>query len=99
MQFKNRETMSQEFAVGDRVRIASLPPYIKTADPMPMLRPPQVVSVGEEGTILARRPGGYWAIRFTNGSFLLDSEYLELAMSQPSTATAAVEDAPDTPDA
>ncbi len=86
--------MSQEFAVGDRVRIASLPPYIKTADPMPMLRPPQVVSVGEEGTILAQRPGGYWVIRFTNGSFLLDSEYLELVTSQSTIATTA-EDAPD----
>jgi hypothetical protein len=90
--------MSQEFAVGDRVRIASLPPYIKTADPMPMLRPPQVVSVGEEGTVLARRPGGYWAIRFTNGSFLLDSEYLELATSQPHTATTAAEDGSEAPE-
>ncbi len=41
--------MSQELSVGDRVRIIALPPYVKTADPMPMLRPPTVVNLGEEG--------------------------------------------------
>ncbi|HEY9645873.1 MAG TPA: DUF3148 domain-containing protein [Chroococcidiopsis sp.] len=66
-----------EFAVGDRVRVAILPPYVKTAEPMPMLRPPNVIRVGEEGVILDRRPGGYWGVRFSKGAFLLDSQYLE----------------------
>ena len=92
--------MSQEFAVGDRVRIATMPPYIKTADPMPMLRPPNVVALGEEGTILDRRPGGYWMIRFTNGTFLLDSEYLALAGTDVSSSGADVLEAEvlETPD-
>lgn len=70
--------MAKELSVGDRVRLVALPPYVKTADPMPMLRPPTVIAVGEEGVVTNRRPGSYWAVRFTNGTFLLDSEYLEV---------------------
>jgi Protein of unknown function (DUF3148) len=44
---------------------------------MPMLRPPNVIHVGEEGIVLDRRPGGYWGIRFPKGAFLLDSQYIE----------------------
>ncbi|MDJ0619404.1 MAG: DUF3148 domain-containing protein [Calothrix sp. MO_192.B10] len=69
--------MSKEFAIGSKVRVVALPSYIKTAEPMPMLRPPDLIHVGEEGIVLDRRPGGYWGIRFANGSFLLDSEYIE----------------------
>lgn len=68
--------MSPEFAIGSKVTVISLPPYVKTADPMPMLRPPDVISIGEEGVIIDRRPGGYWVIRFTKGKFLLDSQYI-----------------------
>ena len=64
--------------VGDRVKLVMLPPYVKTADPMPMLRPPDVLTVGEKGVILDRRPGGYWGVRFTQGAFLLETKYLEL---------------------
>ncbi|HEY9752935.1 MAG TPA: NAD(P)H dehydrogenase assembly family protein, partial [Coleofasciculaceae cyanobacterium] len=52
----------KELAVGDRVRLGRRPPYLKTADPMPMLRPPDLVPLGEAGIILDRRPGDYWAI-------------------------------------
>ena len=62
---------------GDLVKLITLPPYIKTADPMPMLRPPNLLTVGEKGTVLNRRPGGYWAVRFTQGAFLIESKYLE----------------------
>lgn len=67
----------KEFNVGDRVRVVALPPYVKTAEPMPMLRPPNVVRVGEEGVVLDRRPGGFWGVRFTRGAFLMDSQYIE----------------------
>lgn len=70
--------MAQEFAVGDRVRLIAQPPYLKTAEPMPMLRSADVVALGEEGTILDRRPGGYWGVRFPSGAFLVDSQYLEV---------------------
>jgi hypothetical protein len=67
----------QELTVGAKVRVVALPPYVKTADTMPMLRPPDVIQIGEEGTVLDRRPGGYWGIRFERGAFLLESQYLE----------------------
>ncbi len=69
--------MSSDLQVGDRVRIIALPAYVKTADPMPMLRPPTVLSLGEEGIILARHPGNSWSIRLRQGKYLLDSQYLE----------------------
>ena len=67
----------KQFTVGQKVRLIAQPPYVKTAEPMPILRPPNVVRLGEEGTILDRRPGGYWGVRFEKGAFLLDSQYLE----------------------
>jgi hypothetical protein len=42
-----------------------------------MLRPSNVIKLGEEGIILDRRPGGYWGVRFEKGAFLIDSQYLE----------------------
>lgn len=69
---------SKQFNVGDRVCVIALPPYVKTAEPMPMLRPPSVIQLGEEGVVLDRRPGGLWGVRFTKGAFLLDSQYIEV---------------------
>lgn len=69
---------SKSFQVGDLVKIVALPAYIKTAEPMPMLRSPDVLAIGEAGTILDRRPGGYYGIRFVQGAFLLESQYLKL---------------------
>ncbi|RUR74497.1 regulatory protein SipA [Chlorogloeopsis fritschii PCC 9212] len=69
--------MSKEFTVGSKVRVVALPPYVKTAEPMPMLRPPDVIQIGEEGVVLDRRPGGYWGVRFTKGAFLMESQYIE----------------------
>ncbi|MBF1999915.1 MAG: DUF3148 domain-containing protein [Synechococcales cyanobacterium C42_A2020_086] len=68
---------AKEFTVGERVRVIAIPPYVKTAEPMPMLRPPNVVRLGEEGIVLDRRPGGFWGVRFAKGAFLMDSQYLE----------------------
>lgn len=69
---------SKNFKVGDRVKIIALPAYVKTAEPMPMLRSPDVLAIGEAGTILDRRPGGYYGIRFIQGAFLLEGQYLNL---------------------
>ena len=68
--------MASAFSVGDQVRLVALPPYLKTADPMPMLRPPDLLQVGDVGLVMDRRPGGYWGIRFDRGTFLVDSQYL-----------------------
>ncbi|TAE01612.1 MAG: DUF3148 domain-containing protein [Oscillatoriales cyanobacterium] len=44
---------------------------------MPMLRPAHVITIGDEGIVVDRRPGNYWGIRFEKGAFLLDSQYIE----------------------
>jgi Protein of unknown function (DUF3148) len=75
--------MSKEFTIGAQVRVVALPPYVKTADPMPMLRPPEVIEIGETGIVIDRRPGGYWGVRFTRGAFLIDSQYIEMVESLP----------------
>jgi hypothetical protein len=69
--------MTPNFAIGSQVRIISLPPYIKTAEPKPMLRPPHVVQIGEQGTVLDRRPGDFWGVKFANGVFLMEAQYIE----------------------
>jgi hypothetical protein len=68
--------MTQEFLVGDKVKIITLPKYLKTAEPMPMLRPADLIELGEQGVILDRRPGNYWVVRFNRGSFLMESQYI-----------------------
>jgi hypothetical protein len=79
------------FKAGDRVRLCEMPPYFKTADSMPMLRPPNVVALGEEGTVINHRPGGVWSVRFRKGSFLLDARYLEPLSSESVEAAAPPE--------
>ena len=73
--------MEKEFEVYQKVKVVAIPTYVKTADPMPMLRPPNVIKLGEEGVILDRRPGGYWGVRFQKGAFLLEGQYLEAVES------------------
>jgi len=58
-------------AVGDAVRMVGVPPYLKTADPMPMLRPADLVDSGEIGQVLEVRALGQFAVRFRRGAFLL----------------------------
>lgn len=88
--------MSQEFVIGQKVRVVALPPYVKTAEPMPMLRPPNVISIGEEGVAIDRRPGGYWGVRFAKGTFLMDSQYIEAVQfpqGKPESSTDSSQDA------
>lgn len=84
--------MSKEFAIGSKVRVVALPLYVKTAEPMPMLRPPDVICIGEEGVVLDRRPGGYWGIRFAKGAFLLDSQYIEPLETTPESSASQNDD-------
>ena len=75
-----------EITVGDKVRIVALPTYLKTAEPMPMLRPPDLLKIGEEGMVLNRNPGGYWGIRFAKGAFLMESQYIEPVLEHVETS-------------
>jgi Protein of unknown function (DUF3148) len=75
----------QNISVGAKVRLIARPPYLKTAEPMPMLRPPDILEIGEEGTVLDRRPGDYWGVRFARGAFLMESQYIELVSENSDT--------------
>lgn len=69
--------MSQEFKIGTQVKLNVLPAYLKTAEPMPMMRPPNLLTIGEIGLITDRQPGNYWVVKFDRGSFLMEDRYLE----------------------
>ncbi|MGK7934158.1 MAG: regulatory protein SipA [Microcystaceae cyanobacterium] len=71
-------TQSKEIAVGVEIRLISRPPYLKTAEPMPMLRPSDIIPLGTQGVVMDRRPGGYWGVRFPQGAFLMESQYIEV---------------------
>lgn len=64
---------------GDAVIIVEDPPFVKTAEPMPMLKPNSgIIQRGDVGRILDSRPKGVWAVRFASGAYLVDRKYFEL---------------------
>ena len=67
------------FAVGDAVQLKGRPNYLKTADPMPMLRPPDLVDSDEQGQVLAIKARNQLAVRFRRGTFLLEADQLHAA--------------------
>jgi hypothetical protein len=76
----------ERFAVGSLVQLVQQPPYLKTADPMPMLRSADVVQVGETGRVVGLRPLGTYSVQFTNGVFLVDHKYLTALEKGPQAA-------------
>jgi hypothetical protein len=72
-----------ELQVGQRVRLVRVPPYVKTAEALPMLRASTFLEVGQEGIVLSRRPANYWAIRFRQGAYLIDGDDLESLPGTP----------------
>ena len=65
-------------SIGDRLRLKQQLPYLKSADPMPMLRPPDLVAAGEVGELVALHPLDMVAVRFRRGTFLIALDRLEL---------------------
>ncbi len=65
--------------LGDAVRLRQPLRYFKTADPMPMLRPPDLVDPGEVGLVVEIRALELRAIRFRRGTFLINLSDLEPA--------------------
>ncbi len=74
-----------KITVGCRVRLTALPEFVKTADPMPMLRPPTVLTLGAEGIVIERRPGNTWAVRFDDHAYLLSASLLDVTAPSPWT--------------
>lgn len=65
-----------DLRAGDRVALVAVPQILKTAEPLPMLRPPNLLAVGDRGTLLGRKPGNTWAVRFERGAYLIGQQYL-----------------------
>ena len=57
--------------------------YLKSADPMPMLRPPDLIDPGEIGVVVERRALGICAVRFRRGTFLLEASRLRSVRPAP----------------
>nr|YP_002048913.1 hypothetical protein PCC_0254 [Paulinella chromatophora]ACB42703.1 hypothetical protein PCC_0254 [Paulinella chromatophora] len=71
--------MHMRFTLGDKVCLENHITYLKTAEPMPTLRPPDLVTVDEIGEVLAIQPSGTLAVEFNCGVFILESKMLRYA--------------------
>ena len=78
-----------DVSIGDQVRLARQLSYLKTADPMPMLRPPDLVTSDEMGEVVGLRPMQTAAVRFRRGTFLLPIDHLSPADAGSASASPA----------
>ena len=67
-----------KFAIGEKVSLQVPLPYLKTADSISMLRPPDLVSLDEVGLIIGIRPNDLLEVKFRRGNFLIPSERLKI---------------------
>ena len=67
-----------KFSVGEKVSLQVPLPYLKTADSISMLRPPDLVSLDEVGIIIGIRPNDLLEVKFRRGNFLIPSERLKI---------------------
>ena len=67
-----------KFSVGENVSLQVPLPYLKTADSISMLRPPDLVSLDEVGVIIGIRPNNLLEVKFRRGNFLIPSERLKI---------------------
>tara|TARA_B100000029_G_scaffold206246_1_gene204049 strand:- start:673 stop:885 length:213 start_codon:yes stop_codon:yes gene_type:complete len=65
-----------EFSIGEKVFLKVPLPYLKTADPMPMLRPPDLVSPEETGEIVGLKNVDTVKVRFRRGVFIIPIDHL-----------------------
>ena len=66
------------FSVGKKVSLQIPLPYLKTADSISTLRPPDLVSLDEVGVIIGIRPNDLLEVKFRRGNFLIPSERLKI---------------------
>ena len=67
-----------QFSIGEKVSLQVPLPYLKTADSISMLRPPDLVSLDEVGLIIGIRPNDLLEVKFRRGNFLIPSERLKI---------------------
>ena len=67
-----------KFSVGEKVSLQVPLSYLKTADSVSMLRPPDLVSLDEVGIIMGIRANDLLEVKFRRGSFLIPAERLKV---------------------
>ena len=67
-----------DFKINQKVKLNVRLPYLKTAENMPMLRPPDLVAIDEIGEILSIKSPNSVEVKFRRGSFLIDVDKLQL---------------------
>ncbi len=67
-----------KLSIGEKVSLQVPLPYLKTADSISMLRPPDLVSLDEVGLIIGIRPNDLLEVKFRRGNFLIPSERLKV---------------------
>ena len=67
-----------KFSVGEKVSLQVPLRYLKTADSISMLRPPDLVSLDEVGVIIGIRQNNLLEVKFRRGNFLIPSERLKI---------------------
>ena len=67
-----------KYSIGDKVSLQVPMPYLKTADTVSMLRPPDLVSLDEVGVIIGIRANQLLEVRFRRGDFLIPSERIKI---------------------
>jgi hypothetical protein len=70
--------------IGSQVVLIHTLPYLKTADPRPMLRPPDLIDQREVGQVVAHLALGQCSVRFRRGTFLIESRDLRQLSGSPS---------------
>ena len=66
-----------KFSIGEKVSLQVPMPYLKTVGPISMLRPPDLVSLDEVGTVIGIRPKDLLEVKFRRGDFLIPAERLK----------------------
>ena len=67
-----------KFSIGEKVSLQVPMPYLKTVDPISMLRPPDLVSIDEVGKVIGISPKDLLEVKFRRGDFLIPAERLKV---------------------
>ncbi len=70
------------FELNQKVKLIAPLPYLKTAENMPMLRPPDLVGIDEIGEIISIKSPKTVEVKFRRGSFLIDTDKLNLVSQE-----------------
>ena len=74
-----------KLSVGEKVSLQVPLPYLKTADPISMLRPPDLVSLDEVGVIIGIRANDLLEVKFRRGNFLIPADRVMLIKNDNAT--------------